>query len=277
MDQAALANADRRVAIERETQLAGLEDDVNRIRAHANARGMLHSSAMLMETARACADAIERRADFTWAILHRVATTTGITYRPELEQTLKAFIDEQLRPNPPDIVERALRDVRAFNMTNLEPQLMDLLRQRQTRAIARVRNEIELFVASLQVRARRVEEEGDGRVSITNYGPVGAIQTGRGATAYVHQALDADTRACLEEALRALAEALPRATGLPMPERELAEVVADARTEVAKAEPNRTKLKGYLETITAAVTVVRDLKDVGEMLKPALGAFGLDL
>jgi hypothetical protein len=94
----------------------------------------------------------------------------------------------------------------------------------------------------------------------------------------VTQIIDASTKERLNDALAAVEEALATIDELPThPKAEIIEIVREAKTEVAKAEPNATKLRSLLGTTATAIQTVASMKPAYELLKTGLAYLGIAL
>jgi hypothetical protein len=115
---------------------------------------------------------------------------------------------------------------------------------------------------------------------VTNYifnvnAPVGALQTGSGATAHVGQHFGSEQQAALLRALDLVAEGLQRKP-LPDPRSnaELVALVAECKGEVAKPSPNFTKIKLIAGGIASTIRTVAALKGAYDAIVAAVAYFG---
>lgn len=266
-----------RIHLEIREQNARLETEIGRIKAEMAARGMLNSGNMLLRIASLCADAAKDRAQLAWQTVYRFFTTGGAQYYDGLVDDLKTFVSEFLPPALGDLKGYARQEGRHLSNQNIVAQLEQKVEEGRAFALAKVNSEIELFVVSLRRRQPAAQDKGDSTV-FNIYSPVGSIQTGANAVAYVTQNIDAATREKLNRALDAIEEALATLDSLPAhPKGEVIEIVREAKVELAKPEPNSTKLRSLLTTTAAAIQTVASMKPAYELLKTGLAYLGITL
>lgn len=160
---------------------------------------------------------------------------------------------------------------------NMRVELEQKVEMARSRALEKISNEIDLFVLSLK---RRQDEAPAGSTSNTFniYSPVGSIQTGANSVANVTQSIDLSTKQQLTEALTEVERGLQDLDTLPThPKQEIAEIIADAKAELAKTQPNTSKLCSLLGTTATAIQTVASMKPAHELLKTGLQYLGIGL
>ena len=269
--------ARNRARIEVRRQDQELKDAIGRVNAQAATRGLRGSSIPLLEIAGICAAAAVERGERVWLVLHRVAVTAYVTWEPGLEAELKAIADEFLSPGSQDLRYFVREAAQVANIPGIIPQLEQIVAEGQREGRERAWNEIELFAASLRSAHSAHSEMHQGPVFHVN-GPVGAIQTGNHATAYVAQGFDPVLRRQLIRLLDTLEERLPLAEGLTLQDRAQAiEVVREARAEAESPAPNRARLSALLLAAATALRMITSLKPVLDALKDLVESLGLRL
>lgn len=277
LDEQVARLARDRIRLEIGDQNVRLQADITRIRAEMSARGVLNSGMTLHRVAQACADAARDRGQLAWQILFRFVTTAGVRYYDGLADDLNALVSEFLPPTLGDLKGYPKQEAERLGNKNAAAQLEQMVETARTVALARIKNEIDLFTVSLKNRQAVSSEKPDAQV-FNIYSPVGSIQTGANAVAYVTQSIDASTKAKLNGALVAIEEALAHVDALPThPKAEIIEIVREAKTEVAKGEPNATKLRSLLSTTATAIQTVASMKPAYELLKAGLAYLGITL
>lgn len=277
LDEQVARLARDRIRLEISDQNARLEKDIGRIKAEMSARGMLISGNTLVRIATLCADAARDRAQFAWQTVYRFVATAGVRYHDGLGQELKSLVDEFLPAVLGDLRGYPTQEAHRMNVVNAIAQLQQMVDSGRASAVAKVHNEIDLFVVSLKNRQSSTTEKADS-TTFNIYSPVGSIQTGANAVAYVTQTIDAPTRQKLTEALNAIEEGLAGIDSLPShPKTEVVEVVMEAKEELAKSEPNSTKLRSLLGATATAIQTVGSMKPAYELLKTGLAYLGITL
>jgi hypothetical protein len=231
----------------------------------------------LVQVASLCADAARDRAQIAWQTLFRFVTTSGITYYEGLAEDLKKVIADHLPENLVDLKGFVKEEAEALGLPDLISQLQAEVEGARATTLAKINGEIELFVISLKNRAQVSKDQPEQTV-FNIYSPVGAIQTGATAVAYVSQTIDTATRDKLLNVLRELEQRLETVDSLPKhPKHEIIELVKESETEVRKETPNSTKLRTILSAIATSIQTVADLRPAYEGLKEALMYFGITL
>lgn len=277
LDEQVTRLARDRIRLEIGEQNTRLQADINRIRAEMSARGVLNSGMTLHRVAQACADAARDRGQLAWQILFRFVTTAGVRYHDALADDLMALVSEFLPTTLGDLKGYPKLEAERLGNNNAAARLEQIVESARTVALAKIKNEIDLFTVSLKNRQAMSLEKPDAQV-FNIYSPVGSIQTGANAVAYVTQSIDASTKEKLNDALAAVEEALANVDVLPThPKAEIIEIVREAKTEVAKAEPNATKLRSLLSTTATAIQTVANMKPAYELLKTGLAYLGITL
>jgi hypothetical protein len=277
LDEQVARFARDRILLEIGEQNTRLQAEIGRIRAEMAARGVLNSGMTLQRVAQACANAARDRGQLAWQILFRFVTTTGVRYHDGLADDLKALVSEFLPPTLVDLKGYPIHEAKRLGNEKATAQLVQIVESARTVALAKIKNEIDLFTVSLNSRQAMSVEKTDAQV-FNIYSPVGSIQTGANAVAYVTQIIDASTKERLNDALAAVEEALATIDELPThPKAEIIEIVREAKTEVAKAEPNATKLRSLLGTTATAIQTVASMKPAYELLKTGLAYLGIAL
>ncbi len=103
--------------------------------------------------------------------------------------------------------------------------------------------------------------------TINVHGPVGALQTGAGATAHVNQTVEYANRADLVAAVdQILSELRAGPTATAIETVEAIEVFADIRTEICKEVPNKSRLAGLLTGIATTIQTIPNLAPAWQTL-----------
>ncbi len=216
-----------------------------------------------------CAYDIEVRTLIIWQNLVRVLSQAGVVTSETLAQELKTVV----RSYHSSIYNHPFQSLQAVS-TNFAPRraLIDAI----DRALMKVDAEIDLFALSLLRRAEAKDQQpGSPQPIFHFYSPVGAIQTGPGATANVVQNLAPQDKETLIKALDLVRDALSDVGELPgNPKGEIVELVEDAKSEASKSIPNQSRLRAILATVASAVQTVGSLQPAYQALKAALLPLG---
>ncbi len=273
IDPTVLKIADDRIHLELDGDRTRISREIEAVLVRAAARGM--GGNVVGETARICAKAAEERADLAWRIMYRTVTSANVGYSDALESDLKTAVAAHLQV---DGLKAEVSEI-ARRVGSTNPQMVAGVTSdvdtAANRGLRRTFNEIELFVASLKTPASAAAPSVGHTINV--YAPVGAIQTGAGANASIVQNFDAETKIRLDQALERLEREVHAAREEIAQGTEIAELVKDVRAEIAKHEPNKSKLRSLLSTTGNAVRTVGSLQPAYQAVKAAFAAIGIDL
>ena len=232
VDQEIVRIARDRTQLEIAEQSARIREEIERLKAEMNARGVLRSGLTLKRIADICADAIKSRGQLAWQIYFRFLTTSGISHSDTLANELKELVSYHLPEKLGDLKGYVKQNADLVGSPNLYDRLAPELDTARAATLAKVGTEIDLFVHSLR-KKEEMKSEGNNSTVVNIYSPVGSIQTGDYAIAHVTQHLDADVRAALSEALNQIAVTLADSNiSLPQPKAEIVELVNEGQQEI---------------------------------------------
>jgi len=107
---------------------------------------------------------------------------------------------------------------------------------------------------------------------------IGAVQTGANSSAAVSMQVNHAHFDALATSLDALSKAMAGIVSLPNHDKgEILELIGDSRTELAKENPNLSKLRSLLPMIGSAVGFVNELGSAYDVVKSAAGAVAISL
>jgi hypothetical protein len=277
IDDEVIRIARNRARIEIRRQDEELKDAIGRVKASAAASGVAGSGIPLLRIASLCADAAVERAELVWRILHRAIATANVGYEPYLESELKSVAEEFLSPHLPDLRAFPREAAQSVGIMPIIPHLEGIVADGQRTGRDRAWNEIELFITFLKAAAVSPQPSRP-QVTLNVYAPVGAIQAGDQATAFVASGVDAELRARLAEALRGIERQLEREADEGLEDhRHARERVREARIEAERAEPDRVRLAALLAMASEALRAIVDLRPALDALKAIAESVGIKL
>lgn len=268
--------AKERMQIEFTDQRKRLQENIQHCINEIASKNMLNSSRTLIMIEDLCVDAITERVQRIWEILFRFVTTAGVRYSEELATELKDTVKNNIPENLNEFKGLVKRNTQRFGInvgSAHKPRLVDAYRQ----ALAKISNEIDLFVLSLK-RHEEIVKTGELSTTINIYSPVGAIQTGKNAVAHVTQYIDPVIKQQIQDILVSLEKNLLKLDSLPHhPKDEIIELVQEGQSEIRKDKPNLTKIKSILSTAAISIQLVDHLKPTYEILKSVLVHLGIPM
>lgn len=275
IDNKIIELAHRQIQLACEEQKNLISQELNRLKAEMNKRGMYHSSNHILAIQDVYAKATSERINFAWEILLRCITTVGVTYDESLEEQLKATLDTHFPEHMNGLKYAVQEAAQSLGMPQVIPRLPDAVGDAHRIALRKAYSEIELFI--LKLKQAPIEQPYIPYISIHNSN-IGALQTGNSSVANVNQQVNSDAIQAIEEALTAVAQSLANVEALPQNDKlEVIELVHDGLHELKKDKPNHSKLKSFISTIGSAISFTADLKPAYDALKSAATMIGLAL
>lgn len=235
------------------------------------ARGVLNSSMAIQGYARVGRDELTVRAKVIWAAIRRshasMVGDASDTTLDDLHQQIAEFMDEQTKR------VAQTTSARAATMHDREKWLAFIEKEITDRA--------QELVANLDIEAQfyvdELKKAGDESTpEMRFYGPVGAVQTGPLATAYISQSSAESQR--LLETLDALRKEVEKNGEMETEQRDQAvELVNDTVAAVTAEKPNTYKVTGLLGGLGQTIRTVASLRGAWEVVRDAAAAIGIPL
>lgn len=260
-----------------EKQMEELRQALGTIVVQVGANRIAQGSPGAIHTTRPCVAVVAPVVDLAWKNLWRVVTTLR---KPASAQDLKLELQSELA----DFFTRVrgvLREKVKFTGGDNGSETARATSAFDTevrRVMELVEVEIDLFVHEPRDARETPPPAVTAGATFNIYSPIGAIQTGPGASAVVVQHLDEPNREALRAALRELRDALHGVTGTAMVDRsEVAEMATVAEVELDKPKPNAALLTSLLSGIATGVQTVAAVQPAYTALKAAAAAVGVSL
>jgi len=260
--------AGRMIRVQFDERQDQIQRDIELVQSKMAARGLGRSGAVIQAVYDLCARDVELRALIVWQNLAMVLSKAGVFPSGTLAKDLKQVVWEYL-PSIYSYPSQCLQNV--TNLIGMSPARS--LTEARDKAVAKVNTQIDLFV--LQAVAK--EKPGDSSQPIFNfYSPVGAIQTGQGATATIVQMLSPQDREALRDALDRVKQGLADVDKLPGYEKdEVLDLIEEGRREVDKSKPNSMRVTSVFSAIATAIQMAGSLQPAYQALKAALLPLGI--
>jgi hypothetical protein len=242
-------------------------DELDKTTGEHNARGMLGSGAFVQAVLDKGRIELKARAQLILSHFFRSAAVFGTRF----EMGISTAANELLQPilAAQRLHVRSTAESRANKSGVFSPRLLKPFDDAADRETIRLESELQLWEAQLR---ERKSENSSNVVNVT--GSFNVVQAGTfGSTASI--VIDADSRQALLEALSILKGALPSTTEIDeVQKRALGQVIDDCETEIQKETPNRSRLMGYLQTITTVAQAAASLQPAWEAIRRALQLLG---
>jgi hypothetical protein len=238
------------------------------LKAGYSARGTLTSSFAQAVLDEAIGAEYRIRAQLVWQGLARALSGERLSGEPVIGAQLKETVAEFIRTQCKDL-ERDHAFLLGLTRDSANMRSIEYWRER---AYDRAVSDIDLALLS----ACRVETGGGPTIHI--YQPCGIVQTGVGANATWTQYLGASERDAAQRALDAVKKALQGSAETPNAEMApVLEVVADAKSELSREQPNVPRLQGAFMTIATTLQALGSAAPAYQLLKGAAALFGVTL
>jgi hypothetical protein len=239
-----------------------LQDEIGRIRVQYYARSPETRRGMIVSAARY---EIESRARLIYKAAVHVLETSHAKRDLAVAEETRAVVRE--------LIERECARLIAALQRYFEEPMEKEARSFAAEAAEQAREhaaQVELYVASLPMPPQpSVARSG---TSYTFNAPVGAVQTGHGAVANIHQS------AAPPEVMAALGLMIDHFRQTDSEEfREAAAVVEEIRAEIQSLKPNRLKIAGAATGVCTLIQTVADLRPAYETLKAFLQTMGINV
>lgn len=242
-----------------------LTDHIRSINAEMAARGALRSGMTFTRISSAIRQEAVIRAQLVWQIVARLISTQLLALDPLIAVEIKAFIDDQLRLNCPDL------DVQLISVAHLLGRTPQETADFLGPALARIHSEVDISLLSA-----RTQQQATGSTTINIYQPYGIVQTGAQSTATF--SMTQDSKEIALSALRELQKALESATDISDTDRrEAIELAQDTSTELAKPTPNTLRIRSGLSALATTVQTMGSAAGAYQLLKGAAALFGVHL
>jgi len=243
---------------------------IGKMKAEHAHRGALHSSMTIQRLNEILCRELEARAILVWQAIVRVHKIVGIDKNVDLASYFKdifsKYHQEALNTLLP-IFEKESQIMKSTIPSTLT----------ETAKLSKEKHdvEIDLYVDSL----RETDKETVApRATYNFYGSVGAVQSGAGAYANVVQHLAVSEKQEIINALNEVKLAVQNAADRDEREiHELVEVVDDSIVELAKNNPNNTKLRACFHILSGSIQAIASAGPAYQALKSALLPLGIML
>ncbi|MER8511652.1 hypothetical protein NKH47_01675 [Mesorhizobium sp. M1060] len=192
---------------------------------------------------------------------HGIAITTE--NRQDFLATMKGSIDEEV-----SFLRNQVAGSPSFRSTaatgHISGTMIAELDRSSSLELDRLDGELKLLAAA----NGRKSEKGDGSQMIFN-APVGLVQTGASSIGIATQHIDAGAKEALTDAMTKLIDTLKEAQAkdIPFDRGEVIELAREAHTEVAKPNPNVTRIRSLVGGIGAAIANAPKLKAAYDTVK----------
>ncbi len=253
-----------------------LRQDIMRVQNEMTTRGILRSSMTLSRIRDLYINEIQIRASIVLKVFIRILSTE-VYPSEELASDLKREMEKYLFDILSELNKDLHKTVGSIKSVVTDEQVDKLLDSAYGHALKKIGTEIELFVLSLSRAKEREGQSGSSQAIYNFYSPVGAVQTGPGATATVTQNLNSENREALLYALDDIKKYLESEENLDFPKEEILELVDESCVELKKPNPNGMRLRAVLTTVAITIQTVGSLQQAYQVVKSALSLFGVYL
>lgn len=260
LDSAVLELARRRVKIDIENQDRALDTRVTRVKEDANRNNALFTARYPVEVAKVCQLAIKERASFVWLGLRDCLKAAGTQYVEGMDGEAKDFVSEFM-PAHANWAKWRVQEASSFmSSTAMQLEIVHEVEVTNDATVREISTDIDLYVLAL--KNSRGDTMTSSSITITNSPNVVLQQSGGNASATVSQiantAVNAEMIAVLDQIKDAL---LSVETFVGHSKQDLIELIDDAKSEIAKASPNKSKLKGYFLTVAEVIRGLSTILD----------------
>lgn len=224
---------------------------------------------VLMEVARR---ELRGRTDLVWQVLQTVLSAVGITLEASTAPSLKTLMLQAIERERSDIATAVAATWTTGLPTRSTAPLDDEAREQGERMAVN----IDLLLESL--RRRSTPPTTAAPIMYNFHGPIGAVMTAPGAAAYVTQTFGEPEVQLLQQALGAIAGAIPDAVDVPAQQRaELSDAVHTLTAELQRERPNAFTVRNMATGLATAIQTMGSLAPAYALLRSALLAIGITI
>jgi hypothetical protein len=240
--------------------------EASRITGVFNSRGMFHSGSRLVAVQKLYAESLREAAGAAWEALRNAHVALGSDVSGASHGAMKAWMRDGIESLRAGLSGELTRELRGADPRGIDPSLTGPCDVEQQRYDAEIDNYIDTM---------KNQPKAAGSIVI-NAQTIGAVVTGNHATVHVKQ--NPDAMKALTAALETLKGVIPAAPELnDRAKGELIEVAGDAERELAKPEPNETKLLAFFTILAQTVQTLPAAKPAYDAIKGVLAGFGINL
>jgi len=263
-----IAIARNRITLDLEDRQETHRSTFANLKAGFSARGALTSSFAQADLDKAIGAEYRTRALMVWQALGRAFSGERLGSDSVVAAELKAIVSDFLRTHCDDL-ERDHTTIRGLMRESPNMRTIEYWRDRANAHVA-----AEIDMALLNVG--RVEAAGGTVINI--YQPSGVVQTGAGAVTTWTQHFGPSEREAVGRALDAVQKTLQSSVESPnVDTTQVLEVITDAKTELSREHPNRSRLQGAFMTIATTVQALGSAAPAYQLLKGAAALVGVTL
>lgn len=252
-----------------------MAEELNGVAAEAARDGMYHSSRTALLGVKKVSDTLTVRANVAMLLAERCAVAAGFEFHEKNAKKISNRITEWFDAEVLRLVN-LLKGSKVFpksivNESNEDAYLKNLY---EIARLTKTEIEAKFDLLAMQNQTRSKNNEIQAGPNITIAGNVGSVLTGNYSSSNVVQNIDAGTSQAIVDALDKLTQEIAK-TGES--NTDLQEVVDEAKSELQKEKPNKTKLVGLLRGISETISLIPKFKTAYETLKWAAVGLGIHL
>lgn len=235
------------------------------ITAKFNKAGMFHSGNRLAAVQKLYATELRVATAVAWEVLRSAHAAMGSKVSGEVRDALKEWMRHRIEALRGELSVECQGELRDPNPRGIDPSLKEPAAIELQRYDAEIDNYLDMTQ----------NQPKPGTSIVINAQTIGAVVTGEHAVVHIKQNSEAVKQ--LAAALDAIRQVIPSSELAPRAKEELLEIVADADRELAKPEPNETKLLTFFTVLAASVEGIANAKPAYESIKSVLATFGVNL
>jgi hypothetical protein len=282
LDQKIDAIAREKIRIEFEDREGQFGREVGSTVSSFVKRGALHSSGCILSVAEVFQRELKIRAGLALSILRQVCMAIGVQADAKLAPSMKALLTELIGVESDRLLSDMLTTAPIGTsgaigtaQASFRIDVRGTFEKVRANVLSKAHTEIDLFAAQITVVTRREQAPGN-QVTVSGTGNV--VLTGAFSGSPMTITIDAESKSEIGRALAVVEDALAT---LPQPTSfnvaEVRDMVAETKAELAKPQPNSTKLGTMLMGIATTIQTAGAMQPAYAALRSVFAMFGVTL
>jgi hypothetical protein len=268
-DSTLLDRLNRLADAELASRESNLAQAINAVNSQFAAKGAFNSGRRLTFVHQVIENELDIRNELVWNATRRVLSERQQVTDEEMRRELKNYMKDRLFRSQATLnhsLDQHIRDPALRKRLTID--------DRAVRVQKRIEIEVDIFC---DASVSRVQQSFSATPAIVIHGPVGAVQTGSGATSNISVTINESTQHSLLLAIRQAREAL-EASPQALPESaELVQITNDLQKELESPSKNVTRIKLLLSGLAGSIQTVASMRPAYEAIKGAGALIGLQL
>ena len=258
------------IRADRQNRSRYLEQKIMRTIGDHASRGLARSGMVIYFLKNVILDELKARANNILGTLIRVYSQLGTGFNDSLGLDLKKEANILFDEDKKELIEKIKHKLSWASQNQLSIEVESIGPKNFLDA------EIDLYVETLKRKQREPANVAQNVINI--HAPVGALQTGPGATAHIIQSITSEEKELLLDGLKRLKEDLSKIIDIENETKgEILALAEESENELKKENPRIPILRSMLNSIATTIQTIGSLQPAYQTIKSALAPLGIYL